>query len=292
MSQTTESRPSSTIKHHLKNTMNWWKTDRAKRTGKIVGTIAVLGFLVWFFFFFPYVSTDDARIDMTIVRTAPFAVGGRVIKLNVIEGSVVKAGDILAEIDHRVPQSQYDRAKAKAEFAEKDFKRMTVLTAQKTTTQQSLDSARSNFEIAQAELKQAEVVLENTYIRSQIDGVIIQKATEVGNILEPGQTAVTVADVEHAWVAANVEETSVGNVMVGQHVSISVDEGGKLKGHVIEVRDASASQFSLIPSDNSAGNYTKVVQRIPIKVAIDSKLGHPLRVGQSVVVKIRVHNLW
>ena len=169
---------------------------------------------------------------------------------------------------------------------------MSVLAAERTATTQSLDSARSNFEVAQAELQQAEVILENTYIKSPFDGIVIQKATEVGNILEPGQTVVTVADVDHAWVAANVEETSVGLVKVGQSVSISVDEGGRLKGHVIEIRDASAAQFALIPSDNSAGNYTKVVQRIPIKVALDTKPKHPLRVGQSVVIKIRVHSLW
>lgn len=226
---------------------------------------------------------------MTVVRAAPFGVGGRVTKINVVEGSVVKAGDVLVEIDHRVPQSQYDRAKAKAEFAEKEFKRMKILTAQKTATIQSLDSARSNFEIAESELKQAEVILENTYIKSPFDGVVIQKSTEVGNILEPGQTAITVADVEHAWVSANVEETSVALVKAGQHVSIHVDEGGRLKGHVIEVRSAAASEFALIPSDNSAGNFTKVVQRIPVKIELDSKPKHPLRVGQSVVIKIRVH---
>jgi len=289
MNQANESRSESTIKHHLKKTRDWWKTERAKRIGKITGIIIGVGFLIWLVVFFPYVSTDDARIDMTIVRAAPFGVGGRVIKINVVEGSIVKAGDVLVEIDHRVPQSQYNKAKAKAEFAEKEFRRMNILASQKTATLQSLDSARSNFEIADSELKQAEVILENTYIKSPFDGVVIQKSTEVGNILEPGQTAITVADVDHAWVSANVEETSVGLVKVGQHVSIHVDEGGRLKGHVIDVRAAAASEFALIPSDNSAGNFTKVVQRIPIKVAIDSKPKHQLRVGQSVVIKVRVH---
>ena len=255
----------------------------------VCGIITMLGVIVWFFFYFPYVSTDDARVDMTIVRAAPFGVGGRVIKLNVIEGSIVKAGDVLAEIDHRVPQAQYDKAKAKTEFAEKEFKRMTTLAAQKAVTPQSLDSARSNFDTAEAELKQAEVILENTYIKSPFNGVVIQKATEEGNILEPGQTVVTVADVEHAWVSANIEETSVGLVKVDQPASIHVDEGGKLKGHVIEIRNTTASQFALIPSDNSSGNFTKVVQRIPIKIAIDSRSKRPLRIGQSVEIKIRVH---
>jgi membrane fusion protein (multidrug efflux system) len=71
-------------------------------------------------------------------------------------------------------------------------------------------------------------------------------------------------------------------------VKISVDEGGDLKGVVTEIRSAAAAQFALIPSDTGAGNYTKVVQRIPIKIEIKDRQGRTLRAGQSVEVKIRV----
>ena len=95
---------------------------------------------------------------------------------------------------------------------------------------------------------------------------MIQKLAEVGNILEQNQTAVVVADEANAWIAANIEETAVGPVTVGQTVKVVVDEGGEFTGKVIEVRKSVASQFALIPSDNGAGNFTKVVQRVPIKV--------------------------
>lgn len=288
MNQATDFHSKPNVEHHAKNTKQWWQTKRAKQTGAVFGAIAFLGFIVWFFFYFPYVTTDDARVGMTIVRAAPSGVGGRVTKVNVMEGSQIKVGDVLAEIDHRVPQALYDRAKSKAELSEKEFKRMTVLAAQRTATPQALDSAKSSFDMAQAELKQAEVNLENTYIKSSIDGVVIQKNAEVGNILEPGQTAITVADVERAWISANIEETSIGLVKVGQPVTVRIDEGGQLQGHVSEVRAATASQFALISSDNASGNFTKVVQRIPIKVAIDSKSEYSLRAGQSVVIKVRV----
>jgi len=77
-------------------------------------------------------------------------------------------------------------------------------------------------------------------------------------------------------------------VKTGQKVTISVDEGGSLTGKVTEVRKASASTFSLIPSDNASGNFIKVVQRIPVKIELDPHQGKILRVGQSVEISIKV----
>jgi membrane fusion protein (multidrug efflux system) len=117
----------------------------------------------------------------------------------------------------------------------------------------------------------------------------VQKTTEEGNIIEPGQTILTVVDTDHAWVNANIEETAIADVKAGQSVHIKIDEGGSLEGHVIEVRSSVAAQFALIPSDNGAGNFTKVVQRVPIKIELEPHPGRDLRVGQSVVIKVRVH---
>jgi multidrug resistance efflux pump len=78
----------------------------------------------------------------------------------------------------------------------------------------------------------------------------------------------------------------VGLVQLGQDVKISVDEGGRLTGKVSEIRRAVASQFSLIPADSGAGNFTKQVQRVAIKVALDAHPGVDLRAGQSVVIRI------
>lgn len=267
----------------------WWQSTRSKRVGAALLVVAVAGTVIWRIFFYPFVSTDDARVAMTVVRIASFGTGGRIIKVSAEEGSRVKAGDVLIELDHRVSQAKYDRAKAKADFAEKEFQRMQQLFKQGSATPQNLDNARSNYDSAKADLNESEVALENTFLKSPFDGVVIQKVAEVGNILEAGQTALTVADADHAWISANIEETSVGLAKIGQHVHISVDEGGELQGKISEVRSATASQFALIPSDNAAGNFTKVVQRIPVKVALEAGQGSHLRVGQSVEIKIRVH---
>jgi membrane fusion protein (multidrug efflux system) len=98
-----------------------------------------------------------------------------------------------------------------------------------------------------------------------------------------------VVDLSHAWIAANVKETATALLRAGQPASVSIDEGGALSGHVQVVTQAAASQFALIPADNAAGNFTKVVQRIPVRIAIDpSPRVAALRVGESVEVRIRV----
>jgi len=274
---------------HTKATAVWWKTKRTRQVAIATAAIAILSLITWWFFFHPYVSTDDARVAMTFVRVAPSNVGGRIEKVNVEEGTRVKAGDILVEIDHRIPQANFEKAKARADLTNRELSRIQRLTSEGSSTPQALDQAKAAAAQAEAELRLAEVTLENTFLKSPLDGIVVQKNADVGSLLEPNQVAVVIADEKHAWVSANIEETSVGDVKIGQPVHISVDEGGTLTGKVIEIRSSVASQFALIPSDSGAGNFTKVVQRVPIKVAIDNAGERPLRAGQSVEIKIRVH---
>ncbi|MGZ3746769.1 MAG: HlyD family secretion protein [Pseudobdellovibrionaceae bacterium] len=266
----------------------WWQTKRAQQVGLVLLSLALVGILIWWFAFRPFVSTDDARVAMTLVRVAPSAVSGRIVKVHVTEGSQVKTGEVLVEIDHRIPQANFDKAKARAVVAERDFERMQRLVKEGSATPQSLDKARADEAAADVELKLAEVALENTYLKSPFDGIVVQKLAEVGNILEQNQIALIVADEKNAWIAANIEETAVGALKLGQPVHIKVDEGGELEGQVTEIRSSVASQFALIPSDMGAGNFTKVVQRVPIKVALTGSENRHLRVGQSVEIKVRV----
>ncbi len=266
----------------------WWKTRRAKMVGGGLGIAILLGFLFWWFNIHPYVSTDDARVDADIIRVANQGASQRIDKVLVEEGDWVTKEKLLVELDHRTAAAQLARAKARAQLTSMDYKRAKALAVQSGMSLQQLDKFRADSQMADADLKLAQIALDNTYLRSPTDGIVVQKLAKVGNILEINQTAVTVVDIAHAWVAANIEETDVGLVKPGQRVKISVDEGGSLGGKVLEVRKASAAQFALIPSDNAAGNFIKLVQRIPIRIALDPHPGRTLRVGQSVVIKIKV----
>lgn len=266
----------------------WWKTPLSRKVSVVLGVLAVLGVAWWFFEIHPYVSTDDARIAGTLVRFAPEGVSGRVIKVNVDEGSRVTQGETLLELDHRVSEAQLQRAQAAERLATLEQKRFSRLVAQRAAPQSELDSAQAKMESAQAELKLAQVNLENTYIKSPMNGVVVQKTVEEGNILEPGQSALALLDMDGVWVSANVEETEIGRVHPGQKVTVKVDEGGRLTGKVSEVRQASASTFALIPAENTSGNFTKLVQRIPLKILLDPHPGRDLRVGQSVEIRIQV----
>ena len=251
--------------------------------------VILAAFYIWWVFFRLYVSTNDARIATNILRVSPVGVSGVVEKVGVEEGDFVKAGQILVEIDHRVSEAQSNKARAKYKLARIEFDRAENLAKSSVSALRELDSAKTNFDLAAADLKLAEINLQNTYLKAPIDGVVVQKMAQAGNLIEAGEVAVVISDVDHAWVSANIEETKIARVKPGQPVFISIDEGGSLTGKVQEINAATASQFSLLPAENASGNFTKVVQRIPVKIALDP---HPnrriLKAGQSVTVRIRV----
>lgn len=267
----------------------WYRQPKARKAGMGILVAAVAGLLYWAVAVYPYVSTDDARVAATLVRVAPEGAGGKVVKLNVTEGDAVRTNDVLVELDPTTAQAQLERAESKATLARKELKRAEELAAQKGVSAKQVDEARAAASTADAEERLAQLALEHCTLRSPFNGMVVQKAAEVGNQIETGQTAVTVADLDNAWVAANVEETDVGKLKAGQPVKIEVDEGGTLSGHLLEVRDATLSTFSLIPSENASGNFVKLVQRVPLKVALDPHPDRVLRVGQSVEIRIRVH---
>jgi multidrug resistance efflux pump len=266
----------------------WWKNKRAQLAFKILGALFAFAFISWVIFYFPYAATDDARVDAHTIKVANLGASGLVMKIYVKEGDKVTAGQILAELDHATAEANLSKSRAAANFAAMDLKRTRAIASQQGLSQQSVDKSEQLGAITQADLKLMEIALERTYLKSPVDGIVIQKTAEEGNVLEGNQSAFMVADTEHAWVSAYILEKAVKNVKLGQTVYVSVDEGGKLTGKIADIRRASASVFSLIPSDNAAGNFTKVEQRIPIKVELEPHPGIELRVGQSVEIRIRI----
>ena len=267
----------------------WWKRKRVMWLAGAVVVAVLMIFFGWWSFFRSYVSTNDARIAANIIKVAPVGVSGVAEKVFIEEGDRVKTGQVLVEIDHRMAEANYEKAKSRFELLSSELDRAKSLARKNMNSKRDLDNARSNYDVAEAELRLASINLQNTYLKSPIDGVVIQKLAFPGNLLEPGQVAISISDVDHAWVSANIEETKVAMVKPGQPVRITIDEGGTLTGTVQEINVATASQFSLLPAENASGNFTKVVQKIPVKIALDPQENNRiLRAGQSVTVRIKV----
>jgi len=142
----------------------------------------------------------------------------------------------------------------------------------------------------EAALAGAQVNLGYTKIYAPADGIVGERQVRPGQLLSPGAQILTFV-AETKWVQANYRETQLAHMKVGDPAEIRVDvyPGQVLKGHVLEIAPASGSQFALLPPDNATGNFTKVVQRVPVKIAFDdANLAAHLRPGLSVVATIRV----
>ena len=141
----------------------------------------------------------------------------------------------------------------------------------------------------EAALTVAQVNLGYTKIAAPNDGSVGERQVRPGQLVSPGTQVITfVSNIK--WVQANYRETQLTNVKVGDAAEIRIDEypGKVFHGKVIEIAPASGSQFALLPPDNATGNYTKVVQRIPVKIAfVDSNLAATLRPGLSVIATVR-----
>ena len=140
-----------------------------------------------------------------------------------------------------------------------------------------------------AGLLAAQVNLGYTKIFAPSDGSVGERQVRPGQLVSPGTQVIPFVD-RTRWVQANYKETQLTNVRVGDAAEVRVDQypGQVIHGKVIEIAPASGSQFSLLPPDNATGNYTKVVQRIPVKIALDdSELTRKLRPGLSVTATVR-----
>jgi len=141
----------------------------------------------------------------------------------------------------------------------------------------------------EAALAVAQVNLGYTKIYAPADGTVGERQVRPGQLVSPGTQVIPFVDVTK-WVQANYRETQLTNVKVGDSAEIRIDEypGQTIHGKVVEIAPASGSQFSLLPPDNATGNFTKVVQRIPVKIGLDdASLAARLRPGLSVITTVR-----
>ncbi|MBC6982821.1 HlyD family secretion protein [Caulobacter sp. 17J80-11] len=148
----------------------------------------------------------------------------------------------------------------------------------------------AQVEQARATVAQARINLDRTIIRAPVGGVVGARAVRPGQYVRPGGQLMAVVPLGRAYIVANFKETQVGRMRVGQEVEVTADafKGQKFKGRVESFSPATGSEFALIPVENATGNFTKIVQRVPVKIAVEptGPLAAALRPGLSVKVRV------
>lgn len=173
-----------------------------------------------------------------------------------------------------VTRQQYDRAetdyeakKARYEMLERQRSAGTSVVAE---TRQRIAQNDAGVELAEAMLASAELNLSYTVITAPCDGYCSRKEIQVGQLVQPGQTLLDMVDATEVWVTANYKETQLKHIHEGSEVEIEVDAipGKVYRGTVTAISSATGSSLSLMPQDNSAGNFVKVRQRVPVRIEL------------------------
>jgi membrane fusion protein (multidrug efflux system) len=218
-----------------------------------------------------------------------------------------------AERDSKRAENLYKSATIPRERYEKTMTAYTVLVARVTAAKEQLKQAEKALETQKSVVKQTEVLKSSqhskikekeaeldtarlnygyTRIYAPADGYITKKSAEVGNQVQAEQPLLAVVSLSEIWVTANYKETQLEKVKPGQRAVFKVDtySGTEFKGKVDSIMAGTGAAFSLFPPENATGNYVKVVQRIPVKIVLDSDTDpkHVLRIGMSVVPTILV----
>jgi membrane fusion protein (multidrug efflux system) len=185
-----------------------------------------------------------------------------------------------AESDARKAIAALNGAQA-AETASRN--QLAVLRAQRKQQEAKAQQAAATRDLARNDL-------ENTLIRSPIDGIVGNKGVQLGQFVKAGTQLLAVVPLSQTYIVANFKETQLRRMQPGQPVEIRVDalSDVKLEGHVESVSPASGSQWSIMPPENATGNFTKIVQRVPVRIAVpsDSDVAARLRPGLSVTVSV------
>lgn len=196
-------------------------------------------------------------------------------------------------------QSAVETAKAGLELAKAGLAQASssrkaaesTLAANEALIQGVSETSTPDVQVAQAHVEQAQLDLERTVIRAPVDGVVTRRNIQVGQRVAPGTSMMMIVPLNDLYVDANFKESQLKKVRAGQAVTLTSDLYGddvEYHGKVMGFSGGTGSAFALIPAQNATGNWIKVVQRLPVRIALDPKelAEHPLRVGLSMEAKV------
>jgi membrane fusion protein (multidrug efflux system) len=271
------------------------KLNRTRISIAVGAGIAIVAGASWWAWSLRYEDTDNAYTAAHVATLSP-KVGGLVTDVLVEENYRVKKDQVLVRIDPRDFQNAVENLKAEMggvtaslELAHLNYRRSMRLLAQKAVPEQDRDNDRTRVqelvnkrESLKAQLAQAELNLSFTQLRAPSDGIVGKKLVEAGMVVNPAQPLLSFVDSQAPWVVANFKETQLRKMRIGQMTEIQIDSiGGRVFEGVIEsFSPGSGATFALIPPDNATGNFTKIVQRVPVRIRFveDSIRGYEDRI--------------
>jgi membrane fusion protein (multidrug efflux system) len=273
----------------------------------VAAIAAVLAIGYFLYSHYIWESTDDATVQAHVLMLSS-RIAGTVGKVLVNENDKVSAGQVLAQMESQdystaLNQSEADVASLEADLnqAKLDADRASALVKDKAISQQQYDAAASHYKVLAQRVKaahfkadQSKLSLGYTQIVAPDDGSIARRAVEPGMVVPAGQALFGFVSSRERWVTADFKETQLSGIKVGAKAEVEIDAlpGRKLDGHVDSISSGTGSTFTLLPPDNSTGNFTKVVQRVPVKIVLEGLTPADidvLQAGLSASVSVKVH---
>ncbi len=251
-------------------------------------------------------AVRQVRVSFANNGTLAAQVAVRQTDVSVAQANVAKAQDALrrrqelagtgavgaeelrqAQIALQAAQAALTTAQAGVKAAQEQLAASEALTAG------TVIANNPSVKLAAAKLREAYLAYERTTIPAPVSGVVARRTVQLGQRVAPGQPLMWVVPLNDVWIDANLKETQLRDVRIGQKATVTADTyGGSFTytGHVVGLSAGTGAAFSLLPAQNATGNWIKVVQRLPVRVALDPKqvASHPLRVGMSTEVTIDI----
>jgi membrane fusion protein, multidrug efflux system len=253
----------------------------------IIATILIVVGTIYFIYASHHETTDDAYTTGHIHNISS-RVTGTVIAVLVDDNEFVRQGQVLVRLDPRDYQVKVDQARASYIKTKVSYDRMNVVKGDGAISQDIYDQSQADITSDKATLDDALDQLSYCTICAPTDGYVGAKAVELGNRVDVGGQLMDV--IQDAWVVANYKETQLGSMLSGQRAAITVDAipSHKFYGWVDSFSPGSGTVFALLPSDNATGNFTKIVQRVPVKIVFDqeSTRGYEGRLVAGLSVEI------
>ncbi|WP_249340488.1 HlyD family secretion protein [Sphingomonas sp. 2SG] len=209
-------------------------------------------------------AIDKARSDLVAARSDAAFAHAEVVRYQPLAASGAETREKLSQLLNQARQADAQVASAQAA--------LTSATRRVGTLQAQVQQANAQGEASRAQLAAAKVNVGATILRASIDGRVGDKTVRIGQFAQAGTRLMSIVPVQQIYVEANFKETQLGLMRVGQPVTLDVDAlpGVEIHGRVESVSPGTGAQFSLLPPQNATGNFTKIVQRVPVRIALDA----------------------